>query len=322
LIGAGNVKSSTPEAKLSSVISRDVNRLIYATAASMIARLPRNLRRAAFQTLADVSYFRRGKNICQLEENLAEILGIERQNTTLRSIVRANLRSSFRYLEESALLPFASLQDLPSPTQLIGGELIQEILKANRGIVIALPHMANWEQAGAYLSRTFGPVTSVATQFGPPNLYNSYIRTRRELGIELLPVPGAGEDRTGQRAPSYIFSSLAQRLKNGQIVCLLADRVVTGSSVKVQLFGQTASLPAGPATLAFHTGAALLPAALWYERAGWSGRVYEEVHPPQDGARQDKILQMTRGLSSSFESAIIDHIEDWHAAWLFNVSSS
>ncbi len=53
-------------------------------------------------------------------------------------------------------------------------------------------------------------------------------------------------------------------LRDNRIVCLLSDRDLTGDGVEVEFFGERTTLPAGPATLALRTGAALLPVAVYF----------------------------------------------------------
>ncbi len=55
------------------------------------------------------------------------------------------------------------------------------------------------------------------------------------------------------------FGTLARRLRDGGLVCLVADRDLSASGVEVKFFGDAARMPAGPALLAQQTGALLLP---------------------------------------------------------------
>jgi lauroyl/myristoyl acyltransferase len=69
----------------------------------------------------------------------------------------------------------------------------------------------------------------------------------------------------------------------------------------------------GAAALAVQTGAALLPAVLWFEgRGGWGVHIYPEVPVPAEGSRRDKIAAMTQQMARNFEAGIAAHPEDWH----------
>ena len=68
---------------------------------------------------------------------------------------------------------------------------------------------------------------------------------------------------------------------------------------------------AGPAALAVLTGAALLPAALWFEDDGWGVHVGAEIKPPAGGTRSEQIAAMMQDIASFFEQGIREHPHDW-----------
>ena len=51
-------------------------------------------------------------------------------------------------------------------------------------------------------------------------------------------------------------------MRANEVVCLLADRDLTGDGIEVEFFGERTTLPGGPALLALRGGAPLLPAGL------------------------------------------------------------
>ena len=79
--------------------------------------------------------------------------------------------------------------------------------------------------------------------------------------MEVIPLTGAGNP----------LGPLRAALKRGRLVCLLADRDLTGSGVEVDLLGEPARLPGGPAALARMTGAPLVAASLTLPRAAAHG---------------------------------------------------
>jgi KDO2-lipid IV(A) lauroyltransferase len=106
---------------------------------------------------------------------------------------------------------------------------------------------------------------------------------------------------------------MAQRLRAGKLVTIVADRDLSDTGVEVEFFGETALLPAGPAALAVQTGAALMPVSCWFVgEAEWAAHVYDEIPVPASGTRKEKIAAMTQALATVFEQAISEHPEDWH----------
>ena len=98
----------------------------------------------------------------------------------------------------------------------------------------------------------------------------------------------------------------------GGLVCLPADRDVTGGGIEVDFFGEKALMMGGSAALAIQTGAALMPATIWFDGAGWGTHIHEEIPVPQEGTRSEKVLAMTQEVARVFEEGIRAHPEDWH----------
>jgi phosphatidylinositol dimannoside acyltransferase len=169
--------------------------------------------------------------------------------------------------------------------------------------VIALPHMGNWDQAGAWIiAKGAGSFTTVMERLKPEAVYDRFVAFREGLGFEVLPASG------GTRP----FGILAQRLRAGKIVCLPCDRDVTGSGIEVEFFGEKARMMAGPAALAVQTGAALVPVVLWFaDDEGWGLKIGAEIPQPAEGTRQQKVEAMMQELAGFFEQGIREHPHDW-----------
>src|SRR4029453_15162153 len=70
-----------------------------------------------------------------------------------------------------------------------------------------------------------------------------------------------------------------------KVVCLLCDPDLVGGGIEVEFFGETTTLPAGPATLALRTGAPLLPTAVYFSGKGHHAAV-REAAPGERRARR------------------------------------
>ncbi len=96
-----------------------------------------------------------------------------------------------------------------------------------------------------------GSFTTVAERLALEPVYERWLKFRQGLGFEVVPTTG------GPRP----FGMLAQRLRAGNLVCMLADRDLSDTGVEVDFFGERALMAAGSAVLAVRTGAALMPAS-------------------------------------------------------------
>jgi phosphatidylinositol dimannoside acyltransferase len=272
-----------------------------------VCRLPRRWAEWAFRQGADWAWRRQGPTVRQLEANLARVARAARPDaavTDIRELSRRGMRSYLRYWLEVFRLPVIPGEEILGRMRCTGEEETAFAeLAAGRGVIFALPHMGNWEQAGAWIVlRGAGTFTTVAERLQPESLYRRFVAFREGLGMEVLPHSGG---------PSR-FGVLAQRLRAGGLVCLLCERDLTGTGVEVEFFGEPARMMGGPAALALHTGAALMPVTLWYSGPQWCARIHPEIAVPGDGDHGEKVTLMTQQLARVFEEAIARHPEDWH----------
>jgi phosphatidylinositol dimannoside acyltransferase len=290
-------------------LSERLTGVAYQLGWKLICRMPESWARWAFTEVADIAWRRQGPKVQVLEANLRRVLAYkhgspEVDGKELRTLSRAALRSYARYWLEVFRLPVIPVERILSGMHIAaaGEEAMFANLKAGRGVIIALPHMGNFEQAGAWVvQRGAGSFTTVAERLRPESVYEAFLRFRSGLGMEVLPL-------TGGVSP---FGTLAQRLRAGQLVCLVSDRDLKDTGIEVEMFGEKARI-ASTAALAVHTGAALMPTATWFEGDDWGAHIYEELPVPSEGTRAEKIAEMSQQLARAFETAIAEHPQDWH----------
>ena len=276
----------------------------YGLAWAALCRLPESWCVSAFRFVADIAWRRQGPRVMSLEGNLRRVLGPGTSGKELRATSREAMRSYARYWLEIFRLPVMPAERLVDEMHEKGGvDEMLAVLHSGRGVVVALPHTGNWDLAGAWIiARGAGTFTTVMERLEPESVYERFLDFRRRIGMEVL-------SATGGPSP---FGVLAQRLRAGKLVVLLCDRDVTGGGIEVDFFGEKALMMGGPAALAVQTGAALMPAALWYEGDEWGVLIGDEIGVPQAGDRWQKAAAMTQQVADFFEARVREHPEDWH----------
>ncbi|MER7763347.1 phosphatidylinositol mannoside acyltransferase [Streptomyces sp. NPDC097619] len=274
---------------------------LYGAGWAGVKKLPEPAAAALGRRIAEVAWKRRGKSVLRLESNLARVVP-DASPERLRALSRAGMHSYMRYWMESFRLPTWSPERIRERIRIEGEENLREGLDAGRGVIVALPHLANWDLAGAWVTSCVGvPFTTVAERLKPESLFDRFVAYRESLGMEVLPHSGGAA-----------FGTLARRLRSGGLICLVADRDLSSSGVEVDFFGETARMPAGPALLAQQTGARLLPVTLWYDGPLMRGRIHPPVAVPETGTRQQKTAVMTQATADAFAAGIARHPQDWH----------
>jgi KDO2-lipid IV(A) lauroyltransferase len=179
---------------------------------------------------------------------------------------------------------------------------------AATGAVVALPHMANWDHAGAWAARTGMPVTAVAERLEPPARFSRFAAYREQLGLDVVALDSGRSPSRGASGRT-IWSRLRSAATSGRLVCLVADRDLVGRGMEVELLGEPARLPIGPAALAANTGTTLFAATLAYE--GPLLRV-DFSDPIAVSRRASDVQRATQAVAHWFTRGIGRSPEDWH----------
>lgn len=221
----------------------------------------------------------------------------------LRAAVEEAFESYGRYWMESFRLPHLDRDVVEKGFTKVGYENVLDGLAAGNGVILALPHLGGWEWAGRWMTDQGHRLTVVVEQLANQELFDWFKKLRSELGMTVVPVGP-------EAAPA-----IARALKSNEVVCLLCDRDIQGGGVEVEFFGERTTLPAGPAMLAVRTGAALVPAGVYFERR-YNGH-HAIVRPPvpavrSGGSLRDDVHRITQVLAGELEFLIRRAPEQWH----------
>ncbi len=271
---------------------------------SAVRAMPDSVVDRVFRAAADRTWRKQGPSVRQLTANLSRVLPSQRL-PELPDIAHEGVRRYLRYWSEVFRLPGWSQQRVNETFDLVEGvERLDDAMNAGNGAVMAITHSGNWDLAGAWGCHRYGGLVTVAERLKPESLFDRFVAYRESLGMEVLPL-----------GDSDVLRVLARRLREGRLVCLLADRDLAHSGVPVDFFGERASMPAGPAALADLTGAPLLPVSIWYDGERTLGKIGEPLQSASLGAegnRSERISETTQAMADAFALEIAKHPQDWH----------
>ena len=176
--------------------------------------------------------------------------GPRRATTSTRSPARRSAPTCATGASRSGC-PSWPIDDVVRRTRTVDEHHLRDAYAARpRGASSPLPHMGNWDWAGAWACATGMPLVTVAERLQPERLYDEFVAYRNTLGMEILPLTG------GDAA----LPRLEEWVRGGGLVCLLADRDLSRTGVEVDAVrapgpGCRAGRRCSPA----RTGAPLLP---------------------------------------------------------------
>jgi lauroyl/myristoyl acyltransferase len=271
----------------------------YGAGWSLVRALPLPIAKRLFDAGADRAYRKNGPGTQRLRRNLQQVVP-----DMPDLLVRDALRSYARYWMEAFRLPSQTKEQFLAGFQISPEQYdeLKSVIADGNGVVLALPHVGNWDAAAAWVVSNGWPMVTVAERLKPERVFEQFVAYREKLGMEVLPLTG------GRRPPLDV---LGERLGQGFVVALLGDRDLSRGGVEVQFFGGRTRMPAGPAILAIRTGAPLYAVDLSFNQTQ-TVAVLRRVTPPAEGALDVRVKQTTQRLADAFALGIADHPQDWH----------
>lgn len=277
----------------------------------LVQALPEPAARAVFRAGADRAFAKNGPGVQRLARNLTSVLG----SPAPASLVRDAVRSYARYWLEAFRLPAKSPEQMRGGFRLEGFKQFVRAHENRTGAVVALPHSGNWDAAGAMVTSSGLPLTTVAERLKPEGLFRRFVAFRETLGMRVIPHAGG--------APP--MDELMAAVRQAHIVPLLADRDLSRRGIEVDFFGGRTKMPAGPALLALRTGAPLFVVQMWYEPDAPCGKVIGPlpVPDPSAGSLDLRVRLLTQQVADELARGIAANPQDWHMMqklWLIEPS--
>ncbi|MEX2546436.1 MAG: hypothetical protein WD830_01455 [Chloroflexota bacterium] len=226
-----------------------------------------------------------------------------RDGRSLDRLVRDAFGHYVRGYLEGAILPaYASEDRLARVQPDVPAHAARAFGESGPLIIVGL-HFGSIEIPALWATKKLGRrITAPMETIGDPDLQSYFEQSRRQTGLNVIPVERAGAE-------------LRASLAHGETVGLVADRPVGGSGTPVELFGARARLPVGPAALALESGAhTWLIATRRVGTNAYRARI-EEIAMPAKGSRRERLAAFLAAEARAFERAVADAPEQWWTAF-------
>ena len=274
--------------------------LAYRVGAGLLSILPEPAIRRLGRSAGRLSWYWARDRKSMAIRHMGRVIGTE-DTQAVRKAARKMFGEYGRYWAETLWFRPRRFEQVRGRITLSGLQHVRAAQVENRPIIVALPHVGNWEMAGTLAEDAGVRITAVAEALANRRIAEWFTELRARLSIRVLLAEGPATMR-----------ALVSALREGRLVALVADRNIGGKGVEVDFFGERTSLPAGPAVLALRTGAVLLPCAAYFRTgAGHRVVVYPPVPEPPRGTPR-RVEAMTGELARCFEDMIRAAPTQWH----------
>jgi len=207
-----------------------------------------------------------------------------------------------RYWVDMLKLPTLDSRVIDRRFSFIGYHHILDVQHAGAAPIMVLPHLGSWEWAAAWLGVVDGQsVTAVVEKLEPQGLFDWFRKTREAYGVRVIPLDS-----------SAFRVLMAAATEGNSVICLLADRDISGTGVEVDFFGERAKLPGGPGLLSLRTGSPLLPVVIYDRGATRECRVLAPLWPERTGRLREDVSLTTQRMAGELECLISGDPAQWH----------
>jgi KDO2-lipid IV(A) lauroyltransferase len=221
-----------------------------------------------------------------------------------RALARRHARRSFSYyalyLVDFLRMGRVSGDEVEHRLEFERWEMLEQG-RAGSGLLFVTVHFGNWDFAAARIAGHGLPLAVITDTFEDREIDRVVVGTRERLGVRIIPA-----ERTGP--------GVLRALRNNEVVALLIDIPDTASSVEVEFFGDTVSVPDGPARIALRTGASVIAGVVARdgERSERFVPVVERVEYTATGAREDDVRRLTQAIMEELEGMVRRQPEQWY----------
>ena len=273
--------------------------LLYLFAWKVIGILPEKTAYQLANFVSDQILRKNGKGIQRLRSNYKRVVP-SISNSALEALTKEGMRSYLRYWFDTFRLNKWSKSRIIETTFVVRENLLRDPIETKKGCIIALPHAGNWDHAAAYFCSTGIPITAVVERLKPEAIFKKFLAYRQSIGIEAI----SHREKT--------IPILMERLNQGKLVALVADRDMSRNGIEVDFLGGIAKMPAGPAILAIKSGSPLVTAYIRYLDEGIEITFDETIQLPISGSEEEQIRIVTQSMADNFAKRIKDSPVDWH----------
>lgn len=274
--------------------------------AGWVQRLPRARAMRMGERLGVAAYALSRRHRRQADRNLRLVFGetmtAGERDSLIRRVFLHFGKTMIDFLRAPALTP----EDLPRLIRSCEGfdEYVRPALARGKGWIMLTAHIGNWELLGRWIAAQGVPLTAVAKDPKDPAFADYVRKMRREAGMGTLTKGSSARD-------------LLRVLRRGEAIALLPDQ--NSADVFVPFFGIPTGTVAGPASLALHTGAALIPSYCLREPDDTYRLVFLPPIPAEASGDHDAdVARIMTEANAVLEGIIRRHPDQWlwlHARW-------
>jgi len=190
-------------------------------------------------------------------------------------------------------------------TRFEGFEVVDEVRRRGRGLIVVIGHLGNWEVIGLAICKAGYRLNSLARPIENPWLDRYLTRFRTQTGQKLIP-------------KHHALGEMVRVLQRNEILIVQVDQNARSAGVMTEFFGRPASTHRSPAILSLKYGTPIVVATIYREGGLHRCALGTPLLPENYRSAADPVLALTQAYTAQFEAGVRAHPEQWfwvHDRW-------
>lgn len=181
-------------------------------------------------------------------------------------------------------------------------EQLLNLIKGDKGVVVLLAHVGNWQTGFADLGRLETKVHSLM-EYDPDTVSKHYFDLGGKRNFSII-------DARGFMGGMVEAATVLQR---GEMVLIMADRYVAGPDMEAEFLGEKIRLPLAPFALAARTGASIgVLLAAKTGRKTYELRIWDIMETDPETRADAKVLQ---AYGERYVAALEKYVQKYPYQW-------
>ena len=243
-------------------------------------------------------------------KNLTLVFGEEKSSRELEGIVAALFENFFRSGFECVAYSSLSAEKKREYVKILGKEKLDDALSSGQGVIALTAHLGNFLIMMTRLAVEGYNIDLLVKKMKDKRVEEGLDNLRKDFGFNSIYVnPKIQSIKASLRA-----------LKNNHVLVLFGDQRQRKAGVDVKFFGMPAKAAAGPISLAFSTGAPVLPMFMVRNSDGMTHTLHIEdpIELPLTGSKKKDIDINVQKYTNAIQSFVKKYPEQWtwnHKRW-------
>ncbi|MDZ7819156.1 MAG: lipid A biosynthesis lauroyl acyltransferase [Aliarcobacter sp.] len=266
----------------------------------ILRKLPKSFLRAFFRFIAYLGYlFARNTNKI-IETNLNFVFENSLSKDEIKKIQKYSYFNMILWVQSLIENLDVSDDELKRTVKIENEDIIKDLRKENKPIILISAHYGNIEMLSCYINRFVTPLHQVARESNFNEIDEFIVKAREASGSKIIFKSGA-------------LKKLVKALMKKEAISLLIDQNINSKDgEEVEFLGKSAYQTASTASLARKFDAYIIPVAIFNEENyNYKIKVYDPIIPVKTDNEKDDIKQISQLEANAISAIIYEDKKQW-----------